>query len=585
MPDQQSENPDVQTAPSPQPPGGRPSFYEHYKKPIWATLITVALAVAALVVYVLFFRNQNAGPDFQGQAKLTIAAPQESPSGSELSYQITITNESNFRLTGLRLELFYPREFTFLDSTPDKQDELARTFTFPDLDAGREQKLVIVGRLEGSVQEIKTLDAKLHYVPENFRSAFETRASVATIILAPDVSLRLIAQPQLVTGQTITYQIQLSNIASRPFSDLLVTLAFPNKFQFNGSADPPPSQNTAEGAQWAVSSLGVGEAKTLTLSGKLFEEPGRESFVQAELLLKNADGNRASAGRSFAFTQIQPSPLLLTHHLADPVDQIVAGQSLKYEIEYENIGEVGLNNVVISVVFQTSVFNLAKLANTNGQVRGNALVFIPASVPELLVVAPREKGVLKFDLPISDKLVANRQKNPRATTRVEYVSRELTEPIAGNTLDFRIQTEVALTAAVKVIDGPNPPVAGQSTTYQVDLSVSNSVNDVTDAILLATVPRADLTFLPDSITPAEEKNNVQFVPVAGRFSWSLGRIFALTGSFHDPRTLSFRLTYTPTVIDSFSKITILKDLQLSGTDEFTDKNILSNKIERLNTGG
>ncbi len=568
--------------------GGTPSapelsFWARHRRPLWAGTIIVAVLTAAVLTYVLFFRSQNGQPVQQGEVSLQILAPEEVAAGSELSYEINIDNRSNFKLQELSLELFYPRDFTFLDSAPDPQSAGARTFNLADLEPGQEQRLVIVGRLSGNVQELKTLTAKLRYVPEAFASSFVVDASVTTSIAAPELSLRLRAQPQLISGQPLTVEIEVSNVATHPFSDIAVELMYPPRFEFIRSGSLPPSRTTAAGAEWAISGLMPGETKTFAVTGKLSESAGKETFFTAELFLKNASGTRISAGRSFGFVQILPSPLVLFHKIVGggSGQPILVGQVLNYEVEYENLGEVALQNVTVAVVFETPVFNFNKLRSSTGQLRNNTLIWIPAQAPELLVVPPRGKGKFTFEVAVLESSAFNFQKNPRVLTRVEYTAKELAEPTAGNTLDFKIQTEVSVTANVKIVGGANPPVIGQPTTYRIEFRVHNGVNDVAESVLSAVIPRADFVFVSDSVIPAEEKDNVSFVPIAGSLRWQLNRLFAFTGTFHEPRSLSFELIATPTVQDPVTGQPLLRDVQVQGLDEFTAKKILSNKIDRL----
>jgi hypothetical protein len=184
-----------------------------------------------------------------------------------------------------------------------------------------QQKLTVVGTLEGSVQEIKNISVKLHYVPENFRSSFVATASAVTVVIDPDLSLHADAPAQIFEGQTIHYQIQISNISGNPFSDLVLKASYPDKFQFKDSA---PAPGDALSDKWTLGSLAVGETKTIDIFGKIFSGQGqtppqgagagRDSLIQAELFIKK-QGEEFSVGRSYAFTSVLPSPLTISHKL------------------------------------------------------------------------------------------------------------------------------------------------------------------------------------------------------------------------------------------------------------------------------
>ncbi len=534
-------------------------------------MIAVAFLTAALLSYVLFFRDSVSRPTLTGDVRLIIEAPPDSPAGSELSYKISIENLSNVKLQNLNLEIFYPRGFTFIDSTPDsassgESQAAPRQFSFPDLEPNQKHQLVIVGQLSGIVQEIKVLSAKLHYVPENFRSTFIAESSATTQMSPSQLALNLAAPAHLVSGQTIAYEVQITNVAQRDFADVAVRLTYPDKFEFI-EAEPSPLQDRN---LWALGSFAPGSSKKIKVAGKIFENPGAESFIQAEILIKDESNNLISAGRSFAFTKIRSSPLVLTHRLVSPTQAILPGSELNYEIFYQNAGELGLNNVSIFVVLSDPrILELDRLSGEKVQVKNNAAVYFPAVVSELRVVNPGQKGTLRFTVPVSRDLTANLIKNPQFSSRVEFASQEFTEPIVGNSLDYKIATQ-AKVAATATFLGENR--------YRVDLAVSNTVNDLEEAELRAAVPLVEASFVSESLIPIEEQPNVNYNQSAGILSWNLGTVFAFSGSFHEPRRLSFEIVLTD---EGAIKPVMLKEIQFTGVDQFTGSKIVSNRIESL----
>ncbi len=565
------------------------SFWQRYHKPIWISLALLALATASLLTYILFFRN-TAAPElpYLGDLRVRIEAPQESTSGSEVLYRITLLNQSNVKLTNLKAEVFYPRGFTFLNSSPDRRDSLeeARNFALPELERGEQYELAIIGRLEGSVQDLKLFQVRVHYVPQNFRSPFAAESRAVTLILAPQLTLRLVAPPSLVSGQTANFEMQITNLSSSSFAEVVVRATFPGKFEFR-SANPPPLRDSPY--EWTIGSLEAREAKTIAVTGRLTGNPGEESFTEAELFLKDSEGELISAGRSFGFTQILASPLRLVQKVSGGAGQelkdavVSAGQTLRYELLYENTAPVVLRNVKLAVVFENpETVDATQLLSLEGQFQNGAVVFIPGSSPELLNVRPGAQGKFEFTIPVSSKLEERLQKNPEVRTRAEFTAQDFPEALsAGNPLDLKIGTKLSLTAEVKITGGANPPTAGAPTTYKIELLVTNSVNDVADAEFLATIPRAETGFDPESLTPPDERDNLTFSPAAGTLRWQMNKLFAFSGSFHAARKLSFRLTASPGPSDFNNLPVLLKDLQVLGTDEFTGAKVVSNKIENL----
>lgn len=543
-------------------------FWRKHQKIIWIGLIAAAAAVAVAMVYVLVFRNNGNQQGYTGDVSLAIEAPDISASGSEISYEILVKNLTNIKLEGLQLEIFYPKGFTFLDATLDPQEAGGNKFALADLTSQEERAVVIVGTLEGAPQEVKVIGAKLHWVPENFRSSFSVSAQAATEMTAPDLSFRLVAPSHLVMGQKISYEMQITNISKRPFPAVAVKIAYPEKFSFL-EANPPAADTINK---WELLNIGVNESRVIKASGILSEQAGKEAFASAELFIRDTSGTISPAGRSFAFTQILNSPINLSHRLVNRSDTPLPGEELRYEINYQNVSRVGLNNVVISVTFQTPTVDFSQFDSANGQLAGNAVVWIPAAAPELLTVDPGELG--KFDLRIPILTLAELapsggsgggQKNPTVVSRVQFHSKEFPEEIAASEIEVKVRSELLVTAEAAALGGGR---------YRIDLFVANGVNDVKEAILTATVPQAGAIFFTETIAPLDEQANVQFIPDAGLLRWDLGRVFAFAGSFHEARRLSFVLGGNQSPI-------LLQDIRVEGVDEFTGDRLTSKTIDKV----
>lgn len=548
-------------------------FFVRHKKLLWTLLLGACLIIAALLVYILYFRDSSNNAGYAGDASLVIEAPAVSASGSEISYEIVVENLSDIKLTALELEVFYPLGFTFLDSTPDSLELGGSRFVLEPLASQEERTVVIVGTLEGSLSEIKVIGAKLHYVPENFRSSFVAQAQATTEMMAPALAFRLVALPHLVTGQKISYEMQIRNISSRPFAAIVVKIDYPEKFTFQ-EASPLPVKGTTN--QWELLDIGVGEMRTIKASGLITESPGKEAFASAELQVRDSSGATSSAGRSFAFTQILNSPLKLGHSLKKTTNVVLPGEELRYEITYQNVSSIGLNNVVISVVFDTAAVDFFKLNSPNGQLLGKTIVWIPAAVPELLVVGPGESGKFDFRIPVQQPALLSPEKNPTIPTRVQFRSKEFPEEIVGFELEVKVESQLEVEAQATALG------SGQ---YRIDLEVGNGVNDAAQAVLTATVPSASAVFLSDTIMPLEERDHTQFIPDAGIVRWDLESVFAYAGSFHEARRLSFVLSLTGSAgeIGPAQAVTLLQNIQAEAVDEFTGNKISSKKIESLTT--
>lgn len=545
----------------------KPNPFQRYKGAFWSGLVFLALLSVLLVAYIIFLRGPG-GPTDQAQVAISINAPETSVSGSEVFYEISIDNNSRTQLTGLVLEVFYPRGFQFLEASIESMDN-ERIFELEDLQPGQQKKIVIVGRLQGSIQEIKTIAAKLRYVPQNFRSPFEIEAEALTVVLAPDLELDLHAPAQLFTGQIVNYDLTVSNLSPQTFSEIVLRVDYPDSFTFSESTPEPVRKSSDAAGEWLIRDLRVGESRKVTVSGLLSEQPFQESLIQAELFVKDKDGSLLSAGRNFAFTQIRPSPLRLTQRVnfrgTGQAGTVLIGENLAFVVDYENIGQTGLNNVIISLNFDTpDFFDLKKFRARDAQLTGNTLRWIPAVNPELLTVLPGEQGSFNFTVRVADDLVDLLKQNPLLATSVNYIADELPDALDGNTLEVPVATEVSLTAVASSLGGNR---------YRVTLEVSNTVNDVAEAVLSALIPGVDTELVEGSVSPQGEVPNLRIVPTAGQLSWLVGDIFAFTGTFHEKRRLTFDLESSSSVL--------LSEIKITGIDEFTGNEVASDRVTSL----
>lgn len=517
----------------PEQPITEPSFWQKYQRSIWFGLIALALLTAGLVAYLLFFRDTTPAPEFVGDIRLAITAPEKLSSGSEISYALKIENLSNTTLTRQELEMFYPAGFTFVDSTPDPASPGGRQFTFSDLAPGRETNITVVGRLEGALQEIKIFSAKLYYVPENFKSVFIAEGKAETTLLAPDLILTISAPTEAIVGQTVNYEVRIANVATRAFSDLVVRLQYPEKFI------------TEEAAEWRVPIVNVGQTAVKAIAGTLSGEPGRDSAIAAELFLKNAEGILVRSHKSVAFTALKAPPLALAARILPEGQALQVGREYILEIAYRNAGETGLTAVQIRASFESPSLSALKISADKALVKNNIVSYLPATHPELAVVSPGTAGKFNLHFTLQDELVKTLQKNPVVLVRLEFESAEVGQPLGGEPVERRVSSALDLSSTVKKT-GDN--------IYAVNLIVSNTVNDIADAVLVAEIGNAASAL-------SVNENDATYNGVTGILRWQIGGIFPFAGSFHEPRRLTLAITADDPIL--------LKNLKLVGKDQFT----------------
>ena len=516
------------------------NWFARHQKALWLTLVALAVGVAGLLTYLLFFRSDKPQTAYEGDVALTIEMPRETPAGSEISITVGIENRSNSRLTGMVLELFYPQDFIALRAE--------RSHNLPDLGKGGRTEIVAFGVLSGNIAEVKTVSAKLKYIPENFRSTFVAEAEASIEIQAANLAVSLLAPTRVITGQAVLYRLEIENVSAQTYDNLTAVFQYPLGFE--------PSAPNGEAS---IGDLAAGEKKTMEAAGTLAAAAGAEALAQVEI----RQGDLVLA-RSFAFTQVDPSPLAVSHAAAcrqEACGPLEIPGEVEYKVRYQNQSQVALKNVVITVFFD-GVFSGAEITAEKGVLRERQVSFLPSRNPELRAFTPGQKGEFIMRVRVPEAFLsspAGAQKNPVLATRVEYKADEAPRPLSGNSLSYPFKTKLALAAkAVSAGDG----------TYLVELTLTNTVNDLTGVSLTAFVPGGAVSDFSETAEWSED---------SGLVRWRLGELFAFTGSFHEPRKLTFKVTTNGQ--------DILRDIQAVGRDDFADVEIESNKITTLSASG
>ena len=352
--------------------------------------------------------------------------------------------------------------------------------------------------------------------------------------------------------------IEVSNQSEEAFSQVLVRLSSSESFEFLSSS-PEQEDEDRDEISWILDQILPGERKQISFSGLLSETLSGEVLLRIEQFLSDNEGELLSAGRSFVFTKVLSSPLVLTQSItpagsfSSKAVYITSGQDLDIKVNYDHQGITGLKNVVISLVFDEDVFDFSRMRNSKGvgQRSGNVIKWIPGANPELRVVSPGQSGSFQFRLPVSKNLSSN----PSIKSRIEFAADEFKDSISGDSLDLKIQTELQLAISQSVISQSQDQI-----TYRVVLIVSNTVNDSVGSLLSTVLPGLDSRVNFDSVSPVSEKSNFVVEGSSGVIKWQLGTVSAFS-----TRQVSFDLTT--------SAVILLSDIILVGTDMFTGNEI------------
>lgn len=545
--------------------GGFRGFYKANKLYFWA-ILAGAVVIAGLS-YIAFRKTPVVAPK-QANVSINVDVPDTVQSGSDAVYKITVQNNDTQDLVNTQLELTYPDGETYDSSSPPAQNLSGNLFTINGgVPHGQNVVVIVKAKVTGNVNDQKTLGIKLYYSYSNFNSQFEADQTSTITLAASNLSIQLQGPDNTSNAQLVMYTISYANNSSADVQNARVQMDYPDGFAF-ASSNPPPDLGSNT---WDIGTLAKGGSGQIQIQGAFSSaNPGETKTATAQFLIQGQDGSYYTQNSSQYATNISSLPLLVQQQVqpANSTGVINPGDSLTFNVSYTNNASVAATGVNIEVDLDSKVINPASITAQGAQINNNTIIWNAAGVPQLQSLLPNQSGQLSFNLKVNSPATKDASTNLTVVSAIKIKSNEYATAFPGNQLTLNVSSPSSINTGLAFISGSLPPQVGKSTVYQVSLSLINSSNNFSSGVLTAFIPAA--AFSQSSVSSLEA-NNVQYDPSTSKLTWNFGSLPANTGRFTKPRTLTFNLTANPGASDAGQILTLLKTINFTATDLFTNQ--------------
>lgn len=570
------------------------------KKRFWLFLTAFILVLGAgcAAGYFLLLKHKAS---FTGQAvKLDIIAPREVISGSTYDYLVEYANEERENLENAKLTIYFPSGFNFLDAlpSPEEREELqeanvvkkvqgesrALTWNLGTIAKGNKAAVKLKGAILGEVGAKRALKAIISYQPENFNSHFSKEKEIEVEIKQSLVDFSLEAPSKVGKGKEFNILVKYRNATAEDLENLRIIVNYPIGFSFTASQPRPDHENNI----WDLRVLEPGERGRVDIQGKIPE-------VSPQGLVFRANLGILDQYQQFFSQTSEERPVIVL----DPRLEVTAtvnkeekatlrpGEELEFIITYYNVGEVSLEGASIIYKMNTDLLDTDSIVVENGRRdAGGNFVWDDQSEPNLKKISPNQKGKVKFTarlLPIFPYSSLDKR-NLKLTGKASFISNKVDDlegfnfNVESNDLEAKINTEFSLAEEAryytleyeKAGSGPLPPKVGESTTYRVYWTVSNTTNDAENIRLQTTLPEG-VGFGEDSFTSLG--NNIKYNSETRDVLWDLGRLQAYAGSVLQGAQAWFEVVITPNAAQIEQILPLTGEIKISGRDLFTEEEI------------
>ena len=213
-------------------------------------------------------------------------------------------------------------------------------------------------------------------------------------------------------------------------------------------------------------------------------------------------------------------------------------QALTYSLVYKNLGQKDLDEVSLSVALDSDILDWETLEDKNGGIiEGDKISWTKDQISELDLVRPLTEGTIDFSIRVKKANEVNLDKDnlqvtSQATAGLEKIGELAVEDlnITSNEIANNINTDIQLKVEGRYFDddniavgtGPLPPVVGQKTTFRIYWSIANSLHDVSNAQVTATLP-AGVDWEDKFLVKAGE---IKYSSKNRQVSWTIDKISA-----------------------------------------------------------
>jgi hypothetical protein len=255
------------------------------------------------------------------------------------------------------------------------------------------------------------------------------------------------------------------------------------------------------------------------------------------------------------------------------------GEDLTYTLRLENKSPSALGDIRVRAVLDSDMLTSADLAAaTEGTVNGNQILWTEDTIEELKLLVPEDTLEIEFTIPTplyteirnaQSKDLSVRSFFEVTVGRVDNL--DIVSTTESDVLTTFFNSNTALTTQARYFDtsgtavgsGPHPPQANTPTIYEVVWNVENSINEISDIVIITSLPK-NVSWEGDGETDA---GTLSFEN--GAIQWSVNKLPTSITSL----TARFKVTVTPTQADINTLLTLINPTTLTAQDTVTQGTI------------
>ncbi|RMD52062.1 hypothetical protein D6827_00795, partial [Candidatus Parcubacteria bacterium] len=515
-------------------------------------------------VYQKYFQNQN-----NEYFLISLDTPEEKISGETTDITILYSNPTNIPIASLTIDLNVPSGFLINNFSKEPTDPEKLIWQIGTLPANSNDSITISGIWLASVPSQTPIQAYANFRPSNFNSEFE---KIATAYITTDksaLSIKLEGDEEGTPGEINNYTITLTNDSNFTWQNAQITLDLPDGFYLENS-EPPLTSHDGEPPVWTIDSIESKEITEIKFSGSFAGDIEDFQYFTANLyLIKGRE--KIQLAEAQTFTDIVPSGanIKLVANGNSDIATVNPDDKLRVALSYTNTSDTEIDDAKLLLDFQSNEslpINWSDASLDGGVITRDGIIWNPDTIG---IIQSQESKLLNLVFPIDFGI------NDGDTFKLVASATYNNTTIKSSPITIKINSDISLKAEAryynqqgeKLGNGPLPPIVGESTTYKIYWRLDNSIHDLENIIVKATLPPTAQW----SQQKSTDLGDISFNQETNEVTWKIKNLPSESSDI----TASFAVTITPEDNDINSFVKLLSSTKLTATDTETNAQLTS----------
>ncbi|MEI7452095.1 MAG: hypothetical protein WCK37_02695 [Candidatus Falkowbacteria bacterium] len=505
--------------------------------------VTALVAVALYGVYTYFIKDRIAKSDLLG---INVTYPKEVVSGDDVIYSIEYKNNSQFNLNNIKIELTYPDNFIFSESLP-APDQNKNTWSVVSISKGASATIKIKGKIIGPEASENPLLVKATYFMDNFSTEFNKSMALITKVSGLGFNVSLDTASSALVGEDGVIDITIGDYGSKLPDSFNLVFSLPTNIAITSQSFGVKDRQSGDGDKlnfeelgsniWRVSGFSRDFGKqTLKITYRVKQKNNDQEKIDLHFETKGDNNQNYTFWQKELLIDVVKSSLNLSLSLNDNKgDQAVNfGDSLNYSIDYKNMGDSSMKDVVIMAVLNSDAIDFSSLVDkNNGLVKDGIITWTSKEVPALKELPAGQEGVINFSFKLNKFTPEDIGKSLQILSYSQFSIGNSQDFKGGsdnksNVIIVKVNSNLDFSEKIRYFNddnvpigfGPLPPKVGEKTGLNVNWVIKNDLHELSGVRVEYALPTGVIYENQAHVSVGQ----VYFDAATNKIIWDIGRL-------------------------------------------------------------